>query len=466
MAHKSGYTPPKGSDGALLTDSAAGGMTAAVGGNYFSGPLPPAGLISGSIGDQYMTDAGSLYLKTIEGGNQGWVKASSYVIKRCAHTIGSPNALFSEGGNTTYVQRTLLEMSHSSLQWRLKIANQNAKDGTNPNQASMVDSVWIGTPAYAVNGQWVGACSTAMNQVLGPAAAAVLANGSDVRTAMITAPGSQWVAHTQIVLGMAITIPTGGTGAVQADCQAYTGVGINALVGLAATPGAAGPWVYDVQVEYDALVPAGTPVVLYVCASDGSYSPDGNSILPLQAYPNASALQNNSLVIDAALGGSVTSDWTSLAGRPWTRFDLTTYPPDCMVIGCVASNDIAGLAGGDTATGGQVATALASIQTNISSILANAATLGIKRTYLCTIPPRNFPNAGQFENLRGQVNSWIRQLPRGVESIIDLDLTLRSPSVFRQIDPLLVSSDGIHFNQAGHQRAAQTVRMATLGTAA
>lgn len=385
----------------------------------------------------------------------------SFQAKRATHTVGSPNSLFATAGSFTYLQRFIVTLPVTTTQWRLKVANQNALTGSAPGMNATVDTVYVGTPTYATNAGWVGN-SAVLSQALTATAITVNASGADGTSAFVTASNLQFAAYQPLVISMACTIGAGGTGIITSDALAFTGIGVNADVGVANPAISQGPFGFDVRVEYDALTQVTTPVGFFVCASDGSYSPDGGGILPTQAWPHVSGLINCHPAIDSALGGALTSDYTTTTNRPWTRFDLATYPPDYGVIGALISNDIAGMVGGDTATAPQIATALATIKANVSTILTNLATFGCKRTFICTVPPRGtFTAAGSWENLRGQVNSWIRTLPRGIEAVLDIDRALRNPAAFYQIDPLLVSSDGIHFNQAGQQRVGREAMIAS-----
>jgi hypothetical protein len=384
------------------------------------------------------------------------------VTKRATQNTGSPNSTFSSGGGFTYMQRVIIMLPVTTKQWRLKIANKDAQAGTTPGNFGTLDSVWVGAPAYATNSRWIGNCTAALTQVVS-ASTTIAANGADATTSWVTAGGGQFVAHQPLVISMAMTLSSGGSGIIQNDTLGFTGVGSNASVGTATAPLSQGPFVLDVRIEYDADVDITTPVGFIVTASDGSFNPD-NALLPCEAWPGVMALRSNHLIINGALGGSATPNWTSAAGRPYTRFDLTTNVPDYAIIGLgVISNSIGGMTGGDTATGGQITTALTAIQTDVSSIMTSLRSLGINRIYLPTVPPRNFSSGGSFENLRGQLNAWLRSLPLGAEGIREFERNLRNPTTLYQLDPLFAASDGVHLNRGGEQEAG-SIPMPNLST--
>lgn len=426
-------------------------------------PFTPKAWVDGAVPAGRLNAAAMIDLET----RLAAYADNNLVTKRFSTTIGSPNGITANAGAFTYMQRMVITMPTSTTQWRLKVANQNAQTASNPNQAATVDTVYVGTPAYdATTGFWIGSCTSTLSLALSSTAVTVAANGADGTSAWVTNPAHQFIAHEPLVISMAITVASGGTGTVISDCQAFTGVGINGQVADAVPAGiGAANWIYDVRIEADAACLNGTPVGLFLCTSDGSYNPDGG-LLPTQGWPTVSGLQNGHPVTNAALGGSTSSDWLSLAGRPYTRFDLATYPPDYGVIGCISSNDILALPGGDSASAGQITSHLAAMQTNLATILGNLKTIGCKRTHLTSIPPRNFNPANSFENCRLQMNLWMRKLPLGVEAVVDMDHVIRNTiSPFAIIDPLFVSSDGFHFNAAGHQRVGRETRLDMRGKA-
>lgn len=381
------------------------------------------------------------------------------------HTIGSPNRLVAHGGGLEWLQRTLVVMPATTSRWRLAVANRNAQTGAAPGQGGTLASVYIGEPEYPAGGRWAGACTAALDAAI-TEPLTVPTDGSDARSEWVTDPALQFQAGAPTALSIAATTNVEGTGVIASDCVAFCGLGVNNQVGAAATPGVAADFIWDVRIEYETVVPGGTPLVVVVGASgESGYNPDTGA-LPAESWPHVAARLGAFLVINGGVGSSVTSDWTSSSGRPYERLALSSDVPDVAVIGMLSSNDIGAMAGGDAATAGQIATHLALMKANFETIVDNLRADGADAVYAATIPPRGYSAAGSFENLRGQFNAWLRTLPLGLAGLLDFERALRDVTATSDLDPLLRSSDNIHPNLGGAQIIAGIAAAALVSNAA
>jgi lysophospholipase L1-like esterase len=376
--------------------------------------------------------------------------SAAAVTQRATLTVGSPNGLFSLSTGTDYLQRVILTLPANTTRWRLIVANQNAQTGSVPGTSATISKVSVGTPAYSGTSRWNGNTTGALTPAL-TTALTVPASGADATSDWVTATNAQFTSHTPLVLSMGMTVNAGGTGVIQADNQAYGSVGASSQVGAAAPTGMAmAPWVFDTRIQYEVSASPSYLVGFVVGASgESGYTPNGDTstnptpgTLPQEAWPEVMGLRNNNLVINGGLGGSSTNDWVNATKRPYSRFDLTTTVPNYAIIGMLASNDISGVS--PTADAATVASALNTIETNMTTISNNLRAAGIKRVFYTTIAPRGWATGSSQETLRQQLNAWIRSIPGGIENEFDFDNALASPTNPTVINPLYLSNDGVH----------------------
>jgi lysophospholipase L1-like esterase len=74
----------------------------------------------------------------------------------------------------------------------------------------------------------------------------------------------------------------------------------------------------------------------------------------------------------------------------------------------------------------------------------------------CTLPPIGASPVftPEYEEIRQQVNRWIRDSGE-FDAVTDLDSALRDPAAPTKARAELLSSDGVHPNDAGHSAIAE-----------
>ncbi len=386
--------------------------------------------------------------------------------KRATMTFGSPNSGLSNGtplatGATSITARVLNMMVRRPTRYRFRISNASAQNSTNPGTPVQLDSLWIGPPAYtdaAHNNKWLGDFASTPTQVFNGPAALPVSGTDDVVTPWITNAG-EIAERSPFVLSMGITVSGGGAGITMTD--SYGGMQYGATSSdQAGVVAPAGGYNYagfplDVRLEYEALAPKSELVAFVIGASgESSYPGPGDSSStpralndPVDAWPSVWASRQGYHVINGGLFGSATTDWLSASTRPYTRFDLSTTVPDIAIIGTMPSNDIA------------LGTSTAAIIANYYTIVATLRSLGIKRIFGTTIPPRNL--SGGTETTRNEFNAFLRAIPSGLEDVFDLDFILRDPANRSVIQAGLVAPDNIHPLRSAYRVIASTVSIGT-----
>lgn len=391
--------------------------------------------------------------------------ALPYVVKRVTLTFGSPNQGPNNGFGATQTNTRALNMVQATpFRYRFKISNANAQNGTNPATPVTVNSLWIGKPLYgdaSHNLKWLGDLTATPVQVYTGPGAVPTVGTTDLVTPWVT-NGGEISAHTPFVLSVGITTPGGGSGICMADC--YGGIQYGAASsGQAGVAVPAGGYNYagfilDIRMEYEfAALPTDLVAFVAGASGDSGYSPNGDQSGspralndPVDAWPAVWSARQAVHAINGGLFGSATTDWLSLTGRAYARFDLSTTVPDVAIVGTMASNDIS------------LGTSTATIIANHQTIVANLRTLGIRRVFAATIPPRSGLTGGQ-ETVREAVNAYLRAIPDGIEDVFDFDLALRDPAARTTMLSDFASSDGVHPLRIGYRRIAEVPRIDSAG---
>jgi hypothetical protein len=238
------------------------------------------------------------------------------------------------------------------------------------------------------------------------------------------------------------------------DGSTYTpyqaGAGSAAKAGLAAWDGvdsiAGRIGIIDVRLEYECLVPADTPHVLVIGTSIEAGARGGDSgAAHYESWPGSAALRQGLMVTNLGVSSSVLTEWMPGTGWRYTRADLTTTPPDKIIIGGW-TNDLA--------------VGYATQQANYRTLLGNLRTmLPEAQVWGGTIIPYPTYSGGTYEGNRLLANTWVRLVPQGFAGVIDFDKALRVDPI---ATPAAAYSEYVstypHPDRMGYQRMAEAAR--------
>lgn len=410
--------------------------------------------------------SGSATSSTFLRGDSTWatIPAGTTTTKRITLTFGSPNSGLSNGtptaiGSNTVNSRALNMVQKRPVRYRFKIANASAQNGNNPATPIQVDSIWIGKPAYtdgSHNNKWLGDMTATPQQVYAGPGALATSGTSDLVTGWITNTG-EISPYAPFVFSLGITASSGGSGLIMSDIYGGMQYGPSSTTQAGiAVPGSGYNYagaILDVRMEYEIDAADDDLVALVIGASgESGYSGTGDlsanpRVLndPVDAWPSVWAAQQGYHVINAGLFGSATTDWLSTSTRPYTRFDLATTVPDIAIIGSMVSNDIS------------LGTSLATLESNYYTLVSNLRSLGIKRVFGITIPPRSLN--GSNETTRVNFNQFLRAIPAGLEGVFDIDILLRDAANHSAMSADYASADAVHPLRAGLRAMAGQVRI-------
>lgn len=365
--------------------------------------------------------------------------------KRVTLSLGAPVA--STGTQAAdWTLRFPIELPVAATRWRLRVSNVRY-DGTVFTMPGTIVGAAVGTSAYAsATGRPGPSFTAAPTNLPTLAGLAIPTDGTELVTPWVTDGGTYFGKHQLAMLSIGLQTVATGTGAAQGPifyCYQDWGAGGSSRYASTALGGSIGNGsMYDIRFEYEFV--GANPVGLFVGDSlTEGYNADAKPTFVHESYPGAYGLARDIAWINAGYYGlSASQGFGTPTSRIYTRFDLSTTPPDFAVL-MIGSNDIAG---GNSA---------ATLQTNIAAAINALRALGIKRVYLGTIPPRAF--AAGPEAVRVAVNAWIGGLPRGVDGVFDFDKAVRNPATPASMEADAASTDGVHPLRIGYQRMAAAV---------
>jgi lysophospholipase L1-like esterase len=208
----------------------------------------------------------------------------------------------------------------------------------------------------------------------------------------------------------------------------------------------------------------GTVVAFGDSITDGAFStPDANNRYPDELAERLAATGSRRGVVNAGIGGNrVLTDSAGFGDRATARFgrDALDQPGVRTVIVLEGINDI-GLgvgAGNEPVTAGQLID-------GHRALIRAAHQRGVRIIGATILPfagvtyPDFYTDAG--EKVRDAVNRWIRTGGE-YDAVADLDRALGDPADPDRLNPAYDSGDGLHPNDAGLHRMAQTIDLDSL----
>lgn len=383
-----------------------------------------------------------------------------------------------DGGNTAtwsdVCWRGAITLPVTTTRWRFRVKNWNRGAGTLNAGTLNYTGLYQGTPVVA-GGSWTGDFTGAPTQIL--PAFVPPTDGSEYISPWVTSSAFQFTRYTAKFLSFgytssAVTVNVGfnsswfsyGTSGTLAS-------GSTAVATLTAGTGGGKTNNYgavDTVIEYEFV---GTNPVGFFCGDSITSGYAGNATVlagvvanscgPMNAWPELAASRSGFVAVNGGVGGDTATNWTTVAsnGR-YSRFDLTTTPPDFAVV----------FFGANEAVGSRT---LSNYQNDIAGVVtALQGTLGIQRIYVSTTIPNTSLTAGA-ETIRQSYNTWLRQGVAFTAATIDFASVLEAPTtskaslnsgtpVAAAADPpqsqpnlYLMQLATPHPNPAGYQRMAE-----------
>lgn len=387
------------------------------------------------------------------------IYAPSPPTKRVTMSLGAPRTQNAAGALSAWAERIPIRTPRKTLRWRLRVANRvlNPTAASSPlTQQFTIGDVYFGlVGALTADGRPAGAWAAAPTKVLN--SALMKADGTDWVSPWVTDPSAQFAPDVTAQLGITLSGTNNGNGSATTSSHyghRSTTAGINAVnhTQLARTNFVGNTLALDKRIEYE-FVGEDTVGLLIGASGDEGYNltvaldgTGGYEVLPVhETWAGVQGLRSKTHWVNASIVGATQTPFLDRTALPYSRFDLATTVPDFAVVSL----------GGNSVIAGGV---LATIKTEIGTVVDQVRLLGIKRVYLATIVPVDFatPTNDANETLRGNVNTWLRTNPFQADGVIDVDLYLRDPSTPRRQVPGFVETDKIHPNHGGYQRWGMT----------
>lgn len=369
--------------------------------------------------------------------------------KRVTMSLGSPNFTNAAATFADWAERYPIMLPVTTTRWRLRVANSNLQNtGAALTSPVTVSDIYKGNITAPGTGRITAVYSGAPTKV---ADGGTATSGTEFVSAWITNSAHQFQANTHTMVGWNFSSTGGGNGlAVKASRYGYRNNTAGAASSISVSSGAnyvTTTGAFDVRIEFEFV---GTnPVGLFIGASndEGFISGTGVGsvaineetnayITPQESWPGVFGLRNNALWVNAAICGATETPFMASNRLAITRFDLATTIPDFAVINLGANSILAG-------------TAVATVQSNVSTVVGVVRGLGIKRIFLTTMQPAAL--SGTNETNRQTYNTWVRSVPMGVNGILDFDFLLRDPANTVNLRPEFALADNAHIKKIGHQ---------------
>ena len=324
----------------------------------------------------------------------------------------------------------------TTTRWRLHVRNKDNRSGTVYTGAVTFTGCWVGEHALDASAAHTGNFVTTPTQAL--AGFVTAADGSEYVSAWVTDPAAQISAdkHSLLSVGWSCTasqtnVRTSGT------CYWNQGGSTGGGNTLLSSASFILNGIYDIWVEYEFV--GSNPVTLYI---GDSLTQGFASARPVfDAYPTMHANANGALAVVAGFNGTVTAEWLTPSDWKYAKWAGLTIDNVVLMMGTNDNNS---------------SVAVATIQANLLTIIANLRAMGVKRIFVGTLPPRNY-SAGALETGRSTLNTWLRALPANVLGCFDFDRATRNPTTPLNIDTDFNSGDNTHMNSAGYGAMAKAV---------
>lgn len=374
--------------------------------------------------------------------------------KRVTMSLGAPRTQNAAAALSAWAERIPIRTPRKTLRWRLKVANRVLLPTAAPTlltQRFTMTDVYLGdvgglTADGRPQGSWAAAPTKVIDTVLLP-------NGAEYTSPWVTDPALQFGPDVTRQLGLALSATNNGNGSATTSSHyghRSTQAGVNAVnhTQLTRNNFVGNTLALDKRIEYEFA--EADPIGLLIGASgDEGYNltvaldgTGGYEVLPVhETWAGVHGLRTKTHWVNASIVGANQTPFLSRNDLTYTRFDLATTVPDFALISLGGNSVIAG-------------TALATIKTEITTVVSQVRLLGIKRIYLATVVPVDFatPGSDANETLRNQFNDWLRTNPFQADGVVDVDLMLRDPVTPRRQLPNLVTADAIHPSHGGYQR--------------
>lgn len=384
--------------------------------------------------------------------------ASTTKTKRVTMSLGAPRTQSAAAALANWAERIPVRTPRTTKRWRLRIANRALLPTAAPiplTQQFTLGDVFLGAPgALSADGRPTGAWAATPTKIIN---SVLLKNdGTDWVSDWIADEALQFGPNDTKQLGFTLSGTNNGNGvALTSSHYGFRSItaGINAVNGsqLARTNFSGNTLALDKRIEYE--FEGEDPVGLLIGASgDEGYNltvaldgAGGYEVLPVyETWAGVHGFRSKVHWVNASIVGATQTPFLDKNNLNYTRFDLATTVPDFAVVSL----------GGNSVLAGGV---LATIKTEVATVVAQVRALGIKRVYLATICPAGLAAGSANEILRNNFNDWIRTNPFMCDGVIDVDLILRDPTNKLVQMPGFVTADNVHPNHGGYQRWGMSV---------
>jgi len=434
-------------------------------------------------------------------------------LKRVRMAIGDSQTTLG-AATRDLTQGTIIPVPAGAERMRIRVRNVDGRANTNLTSVATFTGFWVGEAALKNDdgfnqSRWTGNTVAAPVSIL--PGFTVPTDGSDYVSGWIDA--SVINALRMPLLRWGITTPATGTGVSRSTgVQAVQAAGASQAGNATLTSPtiAQGQILCDIRVEYE--VRSTRKVGLFLTDSigvgygDGDFPSGlsgiaGSGTLPTEAWPQVAAKLGGFICQHAGMSSGSTGDYTPVTKAAYTRFDLAGTVPDFAVI-ALGTNDLGAGYGQVQAnmlaimnvlrTAGvkriYIQTLLPRNSGTIGTLSADAAagattvttsynpgnvTLGFgtgsnyefkaasavsgSGPYTVTVAALTYahtsgePVVSGDELTRQRINRWIRQMPYGIDGVLDFDL-MYAPNGGAVPDSRFMSNDLLHPVRAGHAR--------------
>lgn len=332
------------------------------------------------------------YMKDVTGQRLDAIKVVAGPATRQGYVpLSAPNQSQS-ATSTDFTYRSLVRLPFNVLRWRIGFMNRNLRSTTVPTATPAVTGVFVGTPTYGTTStsgaRWAGNCTGALTQVSG--ALAVPGNGSRVWSSWIE--NADFDKNVEKVISWGMTTAASGTIAFGNALQVYRASGsANAGNASLSSPSVGTALAFcDIVIEYEYTEPVQS--VLFVGDSNTlTYVPDappllsgpGAGALPPEMWPLIAGDLGGFSAVNIGVGSTSTTEWYSTSPILFDRLDIASLNCDAAVVS-LGTNELSG-------------TGLSAVFVpGFLGVNAKLRTLGIKRIFWTTIPPRGETTFGRL----------------------------------------------------------------------
>jgi lysophospholipase L1-like esterase len=378
--------------------------------------------------------------------------------RRVTLSLGAPRNNNAAGALANWAERIPIRVPRTTVRWRLRIGNRTlSPTGASASftQQFVLGDVYLGdVGALTADGRPQG--TWAANPVKVLDGATLKSDGSDWVSPWVTDPALQFGPATARQIGITLTASNNGNGSATTSAHfgfRSTTAGINSVnhTQLTRAGFVGNTLALDKRIEYEIV--ENDPIGLLIGASgDEGYNltvgldgGGGYEVLPVwETWAGVHGMRTKTHWVNAAIVGATQTPFLDRTALPYTRFDLSTTVPDFALLSL----------GGNSALNGA---SLASIKSEVATVVSQVQALGIKTIYLATICPAGLASGDAKETVRTGYNDWIRTNPFLSAGVVDVDLILRNPVTVQNQPAGLVTSDNVHPTHGGYQRWGMSV---------